>query len=458
MYAAHFGLAELPFNNSPDPRYFHTTPEHEEALACLIYAVQERKGYAVLTGEVGAGKTMVARMMLRHFGSRLCSAVITNTCLSADELVAAVCAELEIDVDRDANLFERTRALEDYLVRQYAANVPVVLVLDEAQRLSDDALEQIRMIGNLEADNAKLLQIVLVGQPELRARLHAPHLRQLQQRIFRSFHLSALSRPQTRDYIRHRLRIAAGSPDDDGPVPSDSLFDEEAFEAVHAFSAGLPRLINTACDNVLLSAYAADKIGVTGPVAREVLDQLSVKPEAPTPVDPTPRAEAEQVAPQMPEPAPQVPAAEGEDGGPRPRCEDPAIPDFHVVASREVETSARETDAARDSESVRFAEASAKARDSVLRLSRVYDDADRIYTHLIHHLSDSQRTVGRAGMRLGGRTPALPAATSASRNQLGLGSVDTPAIDRLRRLAAAAGIQSREAQPDVAGYATTLTQ
>ncbi|HUU82352.1 MAG TPA: AAA family ATPase [Phycisphaerae bacterium] len=277
MYAAHFGLREPPFNNTPDPRYFYATPDHEEALASLVYAVSELKGYVLLTGEVGTGKTLVSRMMLRHFGNRVSSAVVNNTSLGADDLLAAVCAEFDLAPSASATRFELFRALQNHLLAEFAANRPVVLVLDEGQNLPDQAFEQLRMIGNLEADDAKLLQMVIVGQVELRDRFAAPAMRQLRQRIFRSFHLTALSPELCAGYIRHRLSVArlgtSIKPQQHGTADVPLVFDQDAIELIYQYSQGLPRLINTLCDNAMLTAYAADRHHVDGDMARTVAAQ-----------------------------------------------------------------------------------------------------------------------------------------------------------------------------------------
>ncbi|MCP4251200.1 MAG: AAA family ATPase [bacterium] len=279
MYAAHFGLRESPFNNTPDPRFFFATPDHEEALASLVYTVEELKGFALLTGEVGVGKTLVSRMMLRHFGGRIDSATISNTALCADDLLAAICAEFEVTTPLQASRFQMVRALQDFLLAQFAANRPVVLVLDEAQNLPHEAFEQIRMIGNLEADDAKLLQIVIVGQPELRDRFASPNMRQLRQRVFRGFHLPAMKGDLCARYIAHRLGVAGLKATEtsarsraSGATP---IFDAAAIDAIQQFSQGLPRPINTACDNALLSAYAAGRKRIDGPFMKDVIAQLA---------------------------------------------------------------------------------------------------------------------------------------------------------------------------------------
>ncbi|MCH8243490.1 MAG: AAA family ATPase [Planctomycetes bacterium] len=250
MYAEFFGLRELPFNNTPDPRFFFSTSDHEEALASLVYAVQERKGFVLLTGEVGAGKTLVSRMMLKHFGSQIAFASIHHAIQSGSDLLEALCSEFQLSVEQGASQNTLVHTLHDFLLAEFSKDVPVVLVLDEAQALTVDAFEQLRMIGNLEADDAKLLQIVILGQPELQQRFSSSEFRQLRQRIFRTFHLPAMTRDLTEEYIRHRLTIAG--------APHTDFFDRPAIDRIYKHSNGLPRLINTICDNAMLSAYSAN--------------------------------------------------------------------------------------------------------------------------------------------------------------------------------------------------------
>jgi len=297
MYASFFGLRELPFNNSPDPRFFFSTPDHEEALASLIYAVSERKGFVLLTGEVGSGKTLVTRLMLKHFADDIAFASITNTHVTGNELLHNICTEFDIDAPPSASSPEVTRRLQDFLVTTFARNKPVVLMLDEAQALSRDAFEQVRMVGNLEADDAKLLQIVIVGQPELRERFEANDMRQLRQRIFRSFHLPALNRDQTKGYILHRLGVA-------GAQRVDEIFDDDAIDVIYGYAQGLPRLVNTVCDNAMLSAYAADHHQITGDHMRSVIDQMmSIAQGGPKFASPQVRPAAGDTAAADPQPA-----------------------------------------------------------------------------------------------------------------------------------------------------------
>jgi type II secretory pathway predicted ATPase ExeA len=268
MYAGFFGLRELPFNNTPDPRFFYSTPDHEEALASLIYAVKEKKGFVLLTGEIGAGKTLVSRLMIKHFAGTVAFANINHAIRDSADLMESLCAEFELVHEKNAGNAQLVRLLHDFLLAKFAQNTPVVLVLDEAQNLSVEAFEQLRMIGNLEADDAKLLQIVIVGQPELQTLFHSAALRQLRQRLFRSFHLPALSREAVQGYIRHRLTVAG--------APDSALFGPASIDAIHQASRGLPRLINTLCDNVMLSAYSADRKTFDIAFVQSVLESIMI--------------------------------------------------------------------------------------------------------------------------------------------------------------------------------------
>ena len=266
MYADYFGFRELPFNNTPDPRFFYSTPDHEEALASLIYAVKERKGFLLLTGEIGAGKTLVTRLMLRHFGSQIAFATIHHAVQTAEDLMESICTEFNLPVQPGMSATQLVRMLHDFLLEQFSQNLPVVLVLDEAQNLGVEGFEQLRMIGNLEADDVKLLQIAIVGQPELQRRFLSPDLRQLRQRVFRIFHLPALNREATKEYVEHRLSVVT----DD----KTSVFDEGAIEAIWAYSRGVPRIVNTTCDNALLSAYSADQKTIDRAFIESVTKQM----------------------------------------------------------------------------------------------------------------------------------------------------------------------------------------
>ncbi|QDV90210.1 hypothetical protein RAS2_12890 [Phycisphaerae bacterium RAS2] len=267
MYCDFFGLSVPPFNNTPDPKFFFNTPDHEEALASLIYAAHERKGFVLVTGEVGSGKTLLSRIVLSRFESNIQTATITNSRVTGRELLAAICREFRLTVDSGASAAELSLKLESFLMEQYARDGIVVVTIDEAQNLPHDAFEELRLLGNLEADDAKLLQVLILGQPELQETFRRPDMRQLQQRLFRTFHLRAMTRELTFGYIQHRLQIA-------GLSAGRKLFDDAALEAVYAHSEGLPRLINQIADNALLAAYADNAATVTKAIVEEVVSQM----------------------------------------------------------------------------------------------------------------------------------------------------------------------------------------
>jgi len=264
MYCEYFGLRVPPFENTPDPGFFFNTPEHQEALASLLYAVQQRKGFVLLTGEVGTGKTLLSRVLLQQLDESVRTAVITNSRLSEIELLGQICREFELPAAQTAAKAQLLERLEKFLLDHYAADEPVVLILDEAQNLPDELFEELRMMGNLEADDAKLLQVVIMGQPELHHRFGQDAMRQMRQRLFRSFHLGPLTRRQTEEYVHHRLAVSGG----DG----QKLFSPEAIDLIHQHSGGLPRMINQLCDAALLTAYGKSSTQVTADTFELALD------------------------------------------------------------------------------------------------------------------------------------------------------------------------------------------
>lgn len=274
MYCSHFGLQRLPFNNTPDPTFYYSTPDHEEALATLQYATQQRKGFVLVTGEIGAGKTLIGRIFLRQIDANSTTAVISQTNLTGRQLLAAICTEFGLAAPPEASTLDLTQRLQDFLVEQFARNRYVVVLLDEAQNLPDESFEELRMLGNLEADDAKLLQVCILGQPELRDRFRQPGMKQLDQRLFRRFHLPSLSRQQASEYIMHRLAVAA--------CKDPQLFSPEAIERIYQGSGGVPRLINQICDNALLTAYGQERTRVDQRIIDLVLerDQSLVAPLA----------------------------------------------------------------------------------------------------------------------------------------------------------------------------------
>ncbi len=248
MYLEYYNLREEPFNITPDPRFLFFSGKHQEAFNHLLYGIRERKGFIELTGEVGAGKTTICRKLLEALGPRYKTALILNPCLNSDQLVQAIVTELGLDVwglDRVYCL----QALNQFVLEQATQGNDVVLIIDEAQDLSDELLEQVRLLSNLETDHQKLMQIVLMGQPELRDKLAQPALRQLRQRITVRYHLRPLDMQETVHYINHRLTLAGAN--------GRPRFDEGAAKLVYKYSGGIPRLINAVCDKSLLAGFVA---------------------------------------------------------------------------------------------------------------------------------------------------------------------------------------------------------
>ncbi|MEE4108330.1 MAG: AAA family ATPase, partial [Halieaceae bacterium] len=247
LYYSYFGLREAPFSIAVNPRYLYMSPSHRDALAHLLYGVGAGGGFIVLTGEVGTGKTTINRCLIEQLPDNADLAIVLNPALDARDLLATVCEELSIEV-RDPGLKELTDALHRFLLDNHARGRKTVLMIDEAQHLSFDVLEQIRLLTNLETSEEKLLHIILLGQPELAARLALPELRQLSQRVTARYDLSPLSRGETAAYIRHRLQVA-------GLPAGRELFPPGVVRAIHRESGGVPRLINLLCDRMLLGAY-----------------------------------------------------------------------------------------------------------------------------------------------------------------------------------------------------------
>ena len=252
MVLEHYGLAEPPFSITPDPRFVFLSERHRDALAHLLFGVGQggSGGFVQLTGEVGTGKTTLSRLLLEQIPANTRVALVLNPRVSAIELLETICEELHVDVgDRRGSVKALIDALNAYLLEAYAQGLRVVVVIDEAQNLSVEALEQVRLLTNLETDTQKLLQIVLLGQPELRAMLAREDLRQLSQRITARFHLTPLDADETAEYLRHRYRIAGGQ-----RFP----FTSRALRRIHARSGGVPRLINVIAERSLLAGYARD--------------------------------------------------------------------------------------------------------------------------------------------------------------------------------------------------------
>lgn len=295
MYTQFFGLKETPFSIAPDPRYLFMSERHRDALAHLLYGLDGGGGFVLLTGEVGAGKTTVCRCFLEQIPENCNVAYIFNPKLTVLELLQSVCDEFQIDWspqhDGVLTIKDYLDPLNDFLLDEHAAGKNNVLIIDEAQNLSAELIEQLRLLTNLETNERKLLQIVLIGQPELRTLLARPEMEQVAQRVVARFHLPALSEAETAHYIAHRMAVAGRV----GEVP----FDRKAVRQIHRRSRGVPRRINLLCDRALLGAYANGKgaIGtaVIDKAAMEVFDEPRspkaslAKPAEPQDAAPAPR-------------------------------------------------------------------------------------------------------------------------------------------------------------------------
>lgn len=269
MYKAFFGLTRNPFDLTPDPACFVSTKRHNEALAALYYGIRWHKGFVVVTGEVGTGKTLLLRCLLRLLkDSRDISyAYLFNSRLLATEFLQYILSDFGLPAS-GKNKGELLLTLGQFLLSRGSKRLTTVLIIDEAHHMSDDLLEEVRLLSNLETTDDKLLQIVLVGQPELDDKLDSLGLRQLKQRIALRAHLSSLELEETREYVNKRLEIAGA----DGH--RESIFSGDAIEAVHRYSQGLPRLVNTICENGLIAAYAKQSSRVSSEIIDDVAKQF----------------------------------------------------------------------------------------------------------------------------------------------------------------------------------------
>ncbi len=261
MYLEHFSLTERPFSITPDPRFLYMSARHREALAHLLYGLGDGGGFVQLTGEVGTGKTTICRCLLEQIPDNVDLALVLNPKVTAIELIATLCDELGISYDAgNVSVKSLTDVLNRYLLDAYARNRHTVLIIDEAQNLSADVLEQVRLLTNLETSTQKLLQIILIGQPELRSLLAREDMRQLAQRITARYHLEPISREETAAYIKHRLQICG---------TTQSIFNKRAVDKIQQLSGGIPRLINVLCDRSMLGAYVEGKNLVDAKVVKK---------------------------------------------------------------------------------------------------------------------------------------------------------------------------------------------
>lgn len=274
MYLAFYGLREKPFNTTPDPRFLYLTPGHREALAQLTYAVQESKGFMVLTGDVGTGKTTLLQTLMQRLDGNTAAAFVFNSTLPFDGILEYVLEDFGI-AKGETTRTQRLLALNTFLIERRRAGQNTVLIIDEAQNLDAETLEQIRLLSNFETPREKLLQIVLVGQPELRARLQLPELRQLRQRIALRATIPPLTPEEVREYIRFRLRVAGAR--------DPGLFTERAVARIARYSQGIPRVVNLACDHALLMGYAEQRRRLDADLVEEAIAYLEEgeRPEPP---------------------------------------------------------------------------------------------------------------------------------------------------------------------------------
>jgi general secretion pathway protein A len=269
VYLDFYNLREEPFSITPNPRFLYFSEKHQEAFNHLLFGIHQRKGFIELTGEVGAGKTTVCRKLLEELDPKYRTALILNPCLIPHQLLKTIVREFGLKprgIDRVAYL----ESLNEFVLNEVNTGHDVVLILDEAQNLSDEALEQVRLLSNLETDQQKLMQIVLMGQPELRDKLAHPRLRQLRQRITVRYHLQPLNLSETAQYIEHRLRLAGAR---DRP-----MFDEPAIREIFRYAGGIPRLINAVCDKSLLAGFVHQTDVIDRRLVRLAVEELEGVP------------------------------------------------------------------------------------------------------------------------------------------------------------------------------------
>jgi general secretion pathway protein A len=265
VYLQFFNLREAPFNLTPDPRFLFLSAPHEEALTHLLYGIYERKGFIAITGEVGTGKTVLCRALLERLDKTVATALIFNSYLTTLELLQAITDEFGLQ-PREPTRKGYVDSLNAYLLEEFAAGRNAVVVLDEAQHLEPPVLEQLRMLSNLETARGKLLQIILVGQPELQAKLATHQMRQLDQRIAVRFAMQALTRAETAQYIAHRMSVAGAA--------HTVRWSRRALGLIQRYTGGIPRRINLVCDRVLMAAFVRETHRVSAAVVRQGVREL----------------------------------------------------------------------------------------------------------------------------------------------------------------------------------------
>ena len=275
MYEAFYGLKEKPFRMTPDPRYFFPSAKHTDALNHMVYTIEERRGFVVVTGEIGSGKTTLSRVLFQKLDRHTKTAIVRNTQLSAKDLIALTLEELEIDYRPGSTKMQLISKLNEYLIEQLRDNSNVVLLIDEAQNLKPSVLEEVRMLSNLETETEKLIQIILMGQPELKSKLWLKELTQLRQRVTLHYHLAPLDAFETVAYINHRLHVAGAA---------EPIFKSDTFERIFEYTQGVPRLINGLCDRALLTGYVKETKVVGPEIIVEVASELPALVDEPAAV------------------------------------------------------------------------------------------------------------------------------------------------------------------------------
>jgi general secretion pathway protein A len=265
MYTKFYGFKEKPFEITPDPRFLYLSENHKEGLAHLTYAVRERKGFTVITGEVGTGKTTLVQTLLSRLDGNTKTAYLFNPLMSSTDFLHYICQDLGLRVQRRSK-GQYLSQLHSFLMASYSRNENVVLIIDEAHNLDAKLLEEVRLLTNLETTKSKLLQVILIGQPELNDTLNRPSCRQLKQRVSLRYHIRPLNKEDTRKYIKKRL-IMAGAFD-------PNVFTPKALNEIYDYSKGIPRLINIVCDNALLTGYASDQKVIGDKIIHEVISGL----------------------------------------------------------------------------------------------------------------------------------------------------------------------------------------
>ncbi|MCX5693553.1 MAG: tRNA (adenosine(37)-N6)-threonylcarbamoyltransferase complex ATPase subunit type 1 TsaE [Candidatus Omnitrophica bacterium] len=265
MYCSYYGLKERPFNVTSDPAFFFSSKKHKEALAHLLYGVSQRKGIIVLTGEIGTGKTTICRFFLNQVGKNVKTAFILNPTFSEIQLLESILNDFGINPNNKTKL-GMVLELNNFLLRESNSGNNLVLIIDEAQNLKPELLEQVRLLSNLETEKDKLLQVILVGQPELNTRLNLYDLRQLRQRIMVRYHITPLDNSEIKDYINYRLKIAN---------PQCQInFSDEAIDLISRFSAGTPRLINMLCDRALLAGFVSETSHINSDIIKRCTEEF----------------------------------------------------------------------------------------------------------------------------------------------------------------------------------------